>query len=149
MKSFKKHVLLLVIITLFLFTVGAFQYREGIERGEWITPGDENKDRYYNEHKISGNPEIDAIRYNHRAKKAEYIDSNLNPTLYQLDPIPLTLPKPTEPIKQLTPEAWTAGLTTQRVDNPVTPQPYRVSVSEPVIQSGNRKLVRKRRKRDN
>jgi hypothetical protein len=149
MKRFKKHVLLLVIITLFLFTVGAFQYREGIERGEWITPGDENKDRYYNEHKISGNPEIDAIRYNHRAKKAQYFDSNLNQKLYQLDPIPLTLPKPTEPIKQLTPEAWNAGLTRQRVDNPVTPQSYMVSVSEPVIQSGNRKLVRKRRKRDN
>ena len=151
MKVGKKDIILIVVIGLFLFTTIAFNYKEGVDRGEWITPGDENKDRYYNEHKISGNPEIDAIRYNHRAKKREYIDSNVNPTLYQLNPLPLTLPKPAEPIKQLTPEVWSDGLLNKRVDNPVTPQ-YRTSTqslsSNNAIQVGNKRLIRKRRKKD-
>jgi hypothetical protein len=159
MKVGKKDVLLLLIITIFLFTIAAFTFREGVDRGEWITPGDPNKDRYYNEHKTSGNPEIDAIRYNHRAKKPQYIDSNLNPTIYQLDPLPLTLPKPTEPIKQLTPEAWSDGI--RKLNNPETPEQYsgvsrrlntttpkfNVSSSSP-IQDRNKVLIRKRRKRD-
>lgn len=142
----KNNILLLIVIVVFLFTVIAFKYREGIERGEWITPGDENKDRYYNEHKTSGNPEIDAIRFNHRSKKTQYIDSKLVPSIYQLDPLPLTLPTPSEPIKQLTPDVWSSGLLSQRVDNPVTPQPYRVSSTKPEVQS-NKRLVRKRRKK--
>jgi len=147
MRIRKKDLLLLFVIIFFLFTLAVFNYRDVVYRGEWITPGDENKDKYYNEHKTSGNPEIDAIRYNHHLKKAEYVDSTLHPTLYQLDPLPLTLPKPSEPIKQLTPEVWTAGLSRQRVDNPVTQ--YNVSSGPDVVQDGNKRLVRKRRKKIN
>ena len=146
-----KDIILIIVIGLFLFTAIAFNYREGVDRGEWITPGDENKDRYYNEHKTSGNPEIDAIRYNHRAKTPKYIDSTINPTIYQVNPLPLTLPKPAEPIKQLTPEAWSSGLSSQRVDNPVTPQ-YTVSSTSMPKQSNNhdgKKMIRKRRKKVN
>jgi hypothetical protein len=156
----KNNALFFFIIFFFLLSL-FFTYKEGLERSEWITPGYDNKDRYYNEHKKSGNPEIDAIKFNHRSKKPEYKDaegSTITPvtnTYYQLDPLPLTLPKPSEPVKKLTPEEWKAGLLTQEVDNPVTPQKYRVSVSQqhnkPVISNNNNvnstKLVRKRRKK--
>ena len=147
MKWRNNDIILIVAIGLFLFTAIAFNYREGVDRGEWITPGDDNKDGYYNEHKTSGNPEIDAIRYNHRSKKAEYIDSNKHKTIYELDPLPLTLPKQAEPIKQLTPEVWNAGLTTQRVDNPVTPQYTVSSKSLTQTDKSGKKLIRKRRKK--
>ena len=103
MKKFvKKNIVLLIVITVFLFTLLFFNYREGVDRSEWITPGDSNRDRYYNEHKTSGNPEIDAIQFNHRSKKADYVDSNVYTTIYG------SVPKKVEhvPIKQLTPEEW-------------------------------------------
>jgi hypothetical protein len=103
MKNFFKKYLLLIVIIFFLFTI-FFTYREGVDRSEWITPGDDNKDRYYNEHKTSGNPEIDAIQFNHRAKRTEYVDSNLRPTIYELSPPPPVAPA--APIKQLTNEMW-------------------------------------------
>jgi hypothetical protein len=92
MKKFvKKNILLLVVITVFLFTMIFFKYREGVDRSEWITPGDRNRDRYYNEHKTSGNPEIDAIEFNHRSKKSN-------------GSVPIKVEP--APIKQLTPEEW-------------------------------------------
>jgi hypothetical protein len=76
-----------IVFALFLFTFLFFKYREGFERSEWITPGDRNRDRYYNEHKTSGNPEIDAIEFNHHAKKPSYIDSSKYTTIVDIDPI--------------------------------------------------------------
>jgi hypothetical protein len=82
--SFKN---IFIVFALFLFTILFFKYREGLDRSEWITPGYHNKDRYYNEHKTSGNPEIDAIEFNHRAKKPSYIDSSKYTTIVDIDPI--------------------------------------------------------------
>jgi hypothetical protein len=78
---------LFIVFALFLFTFLFFKYREGLNRSEWITPGYHNKDRYYNEHKTSGNPEIDAIEFNHRAKKPVYIDSSIHTTIVDIEPI--------------------------------------------------------------
>ena len=97
MKKFFKNILLFIVIAAFLFTLVFFKHREGVGRSEWITPGYHNKDRYYNEHKKSGNPEIDAIEYNHRAKKPIYIDSNTFPTIYDTNTNP---PAPKPPVNR-------------------------------------------------
>ena len=103
-KNDKKYILLLIVITLFLGTclfTSIFKYREGVDKSEWITPGYDNKDGYYNEHKTSGIPEIDAIEFNHHYKPPAYIDSNKNPTIYPLTPnqAPLSAPA-TLPVSQ-------------------------------------------------
>jgi len=82
--SFKN---IFIVFALFLFTFLFFKYREGLDRSEWIKPGYRNKDRYYNEHKTSGNQEIDAIEFNHHAKKPVYIDSSIHSTIVDIEPI--------------------------------------------------------------
>ena len=140
MKKPFKNILLLMVITLFLFTVVFFKYREGVDKSEWITPGDDNKERYYNEHKTSGNPEIDRIQFNHHLKTPVYVDSNIYPTIYGSSPIKQQ--DTSVPIKQLTSEDWYSKIT-KPIITPVNRYKKQI-ITQP---TNHKRLIRKRRKK--
>ena len=153
-KSFKNNFILFIVVALFLFTFLLVKYREGVA-GEWITPGYDNKDGYYNEHKISGIPEIDAIKFNHRSEPKTYINSD-NTSIYQIPSAQFQLPSTsvtTNPVTQLTTEMWNNNIRESTI-NPYILNPMIYSSNQPSVpsQTSNptqKKIRRRRRKKVN
>ncbi len=78
----KDTIVLLIVIIIFLFTIAFFNYKEGLDKGEWNSnPND--RDPWWNEHKWHEDPSYNNVKWNHHGKPRSYIDARLYPNIYR------------------------------------------------------------------